>query len=45
MLFAPKWFEGTILVSEATTKLPTAMMHPYAEGVLKELHPIRHILS
>jgi hypothetical protein len=39
MLFKPQQTEAAVLVSEATTRLPTWAMHGYAQAVLDHLKP------
>jgi hypothetical protein len=43
MLFRPSWFNGTVLVSEATATLPLGGMYPYARAVFEQLRPSRYV--
>jgi hypothetical protein len=43
MLFQPAWYDGVVLVSEATTTLPIWAMHPYARAIFDGLKPSRYV--
>lgn len=41
LIFHPSWTNATLLVSEATTRLPTWAMYKYAKSIIDSLKPSR----